>query len=290
MQPTISVIIPAYNAAAYIGEAIQSVLDQTFSDFELIVVDDGSTDDTAAVVKGFTDSRIHYHHQANAGVANARNVGIGKVEGVFVAFLDADDLFLPANLEKKLYFLKGNPAISLVHSSEIKFDSTTGKIMNIVQGTEGNVLEKLLCMGEHVIHSPSSVVVRKELLNRIGGFDPKLSTSADWDMWVRMAVKTWFGYIQEPLVKYRIHPSQMHNNIRLMDRDMHYAMHKHYREGIFCSLDQYRYCLANLRLVLSACYLGDAKDISSSLKYLLLSLSGNPRPAINYLLAKLKLR
>ena len=290
MQPTVSVIIPAYNAASFVQETIKSVLDQTFHDFELIVVDDGSTDQTSEIIKKYKDKRIRYFFKSNSGVSETRNFGLENAKGDVVAFLDADDLFLPTNLEKKVFYLRANPETDLVHSSEIRFSSATGENITTVFGSEGKVLEKLLAMRGNVIHSPSSVVVRKRLLDQVGGFDPKLSTSADWDMWVRLSAKTPFGYIPEPLVKYRVHAAQMHNNIKLMDRDMHYAMHKHYQEGLFSSSEQYKYCLANMRLILSACYLGDERNITRSLKYFLLSMSDSPKPAIDYLLTKLKLR
>ena len=290
LLPLVSIIIPAYNAAHFLAETINSVLSQTYQNFELLIVDDGSTDDTAAVVKGFGDERIRYWHKKNSGVSDTRNFGISKAKGAYIAFLDADDLFLPQNLEKKILFLENNQEIDLVHSAEVRFDSSIGSEIALMEGSGGEVLEKLLSMSGNVIHSPSSVLVRKKLLEKTGGFDPRLSTSADWDMWVRFAKETSFGYIPEPLVKYRVHAAQMHNNIRLMDRDMHLAMNKHFKEGLFSSVKHYYYCLAKMRLVLSACYLGDERNLSKSVKLFLLSVKNNPKPAFHYLLTKLRLR
>lgn len=290
LSPLVSVIIPAYNAAHFLSETINSVLSQTYQNIELLIVDDGSADDSAALVKGFEDERIRYWHKKNSGVSDTRNFGIIQAKGAYIAFLDADDLFLPHNLEKKVLFLENNREIDLVHSAEVRFDSNTGSERALVHGSGGSVLEKLLSMSGSVIHSPSSVLVRKKLLEKTGGFDTRLSTSADWDMWVRFATETGFGYLPEPLVKYRVHAAQMHNNIRLMDRDMHLAMDKHFKKGLFSSVEHYYYCLAKMRLVLSACYLGDERNLHKSIKLFLLSVKNNPRPAFHYLLTKLRLR
>src|SRR5579864_8740685 len=113
--PQVSVVIPAYNAARFLGDAIQSVLNQTYSNFEVVVVNDGSTDDTESVVRSFGD-RLFYVKQANKGVSAARNEGIKRARGQYVAFLDSDDVWLPTKLAEQIPFLEQNPEVGLVYS------------------------------------------------------------------------------------------------------------------------------------------------------------------------------
>ncbi len=277
-EPIISVVIPCYNAEKYIKETIESVLNQDNENFELIIVDDGSQDDSEKIIKSFKDKRIRYIYQKNAGVSAARNKGITNAFGRYIAFLDSDDLFLEANLRKKIEILESNKSISLIHSAEIKFDTFTQEIIEIVKGKQGEVLDDLLSLSTNVIHSPSSVIASKAVLDKLGGFDPNLSTSADWDMWVRLASITSFAYLEEPLVKYRVHPAQMHLNISLMEKDMSYAFKKN--EELFKSKNFYRECLANLYLILSACYLGDDKKYLRFFIFFFKSLITNPKPVL----------
>ena len=128
-MPVVSAIIPTYNFGRFLGEAIQSVLDQTFTDFELIVVDDGSTDDTREVVGSFNDSRIRYIYQENRGLPAARNTGIKASRGEYIAFLDSDDIWLTQNLELKVKSLDSHPDAGLVCSDGYNFDDATGAII-----------------------------------------------------------------------------------------------------------------------------------------------------------------
>ena len=284
----VSVIIPCYNAAPFIEEALQSVVSQTLTSWELVVVDDGSTDDTASRVKAFSDARIRYFYKSNTGVADTRNFGITLAMGKYIAFLDADDLFLPQNLEKKVLFLEQHPLIPLVHAAETVFDSESGNIVNTSFGKSGTVLNDLLEMKGTVIHSPSSVVVRKEILADCGLFDVNLSTSADWELWVRLAARCEFGYLSEPLSRYRVHARQMHRNIALMEKDVMYALKKINKSGLFDSKRYFRFCKANFHLILAACYKGDARNYWQFFRHLALSVFLDPAPLlrkINFLKA-----
>jgi len=287
-KPLISVVIPCYNAEKYIKETIESVLTQRFEEFELIIMNDGSTDLSEKIIQAFDDKRIRYFYQKNAGVSTARNEGIKKSLGKYIAFLDADDLYLENNLSKKVEILESNPFVKLIHSAEIKFDTFTQKTIEIVKGKQGNVLEDLLSLSSNVIHSPSSVIVSKDTLDKLGGFDTHLSTSADWDMWVRLASLTGFAYIEEPLVKYRVHPAQMHLNIRRMEEDMCYAFKKNKVAGLFKNNLFYHSCLSNLYLILSACYYGDEKNYLKFIKFFFKSFFTNPKPIIRKALQVLK--
>lgn len=281
----VSVIVPAFNAGKFIHQTITSALQQSIDSLELIIVDDGSTDDTVAKIKQLSDPRITLIQQANNGVSVARNRGIESAKGEFIAFLDADDLYCYNNLEEKIAFLKAYPNIGLVHSAEQYFSADAledVKHQNFSRGVGGEVLHHLLTFNKAVLNSPSSVVLRASLLKKVGGFDEKLSTSADWDLWVRLAKETEFGYLDEPLVQYRVHDQQMHRNIALMEKDMLYAFHKHFQNGTFYSHQFYKFCQAKLYLILSACYMGDARMPGKAFKLLLKSFLTNPKPGFQY--------
>ena len=216
-MPHVSVIIPTYNSAAYLVEAIDSVLAQTYSDVEILVVDDGSTDDTPKVIKKYGD-RVRYLRQANSGVAVARNRGISESLGRYVAFLDADDTWLPVKLERQLEGLAGRLDARLCYSAFLSVTSDLQPIGVRRSDRVGRALEDLLLRG-NVVGSICTVIAERSLFQLAGGFDPELSQCADWDMWVRLAAHTEFVYIDEPLVTYRQHDSNMSRNAPLLERD-----------------------------------------------------------------------
>ncbi|NJL11823.1 MAG: glycosyltransferase [Microscillaceae bacterium] len=277
-HPLVSVIVPSYNAAHFLTQTLASVAAQSYPHWEVLVIDDGSTDETPALLSALAMPALRYHRQANQGVAAARNQGLALARGELIAFLDADDLFTPDNLQQKVEFLQAHPTIGLVHAAEEVFDSQTEQTLRLATGQGGKVQKALLEMRENVIHSPSSVLVRAHLLEQVGGFDTRLSTSADWEMWVRLAGVTDFGYLPQALVRYRVHSGQMHRNIRKMEQDMRYAFAKSHRAGFFESEKHYRYCRANLYLTLSACYWGDQRDYIRFARFFLRSLVTHLRP------------
>lgn len=160
-------IIPSYNSARYLAEAIQSVLDQSYADFEIIVVNDGSTDETEAVVKGFSDERIRYFAQENKGVGAARNAGLRLARGEYVAFWDADDLFLPEKLSRQVEFLLQDPSVDLVFSGW-EYINAEGKILGVEEPWKyrSSVLgvEDVLVGGVAPVHA---VLVRRRCLEKM---------------------------------------------------------------------------------------------------------------------------
>lgn len=198
-NPTVSVIIPTYNRAHLVGRAIRSVLNQTYQDFEIIVVDDGSTDNTEEVVKSFNDPRIRYiRHEKNRGGSAARNTGIRATYGEFIAFLDSDDEWLPEKLEKQV-LICSDEQIGLVYTGRKVIDSQSGQVLSkIVPDKEGNVYEQLL--ERDFIGTCSSVMVKKEALENIKGFDETLPARQDWDCWLRIARNYKVACIREVLV------------------------------------------------------------------------------------------
>jgi glycosyltransferase involved in cell wall biosynthesis len=215
-MPEVSVVIPAYNAARYVGAAVESVLAQSFDDLEVVVVDDGSTDETADVVAGL-GARVRCIRQANSGVAVARNQGIAQSDSRYVAFLDADDAWLPEKLAKQMKALRESPdrrfcytAFAIAGSDLEPIEVRRGPLVGTALGT-------LLLQGNVV--GASTPVCERELFAKAGDFDPALSQCADWDMWMRLAAHTEFIYLDEPLVNYRQHGSNMSKDPELLEED-----------------------------------------------------------------------
>ncbi len=209
-MPTVSAIIPAYNQGHYLGKAIQSVLGQTFTDFEIIVVDDGSTDDTRQVAAGFSDPRVRYVYQQNAGLSAARNTGIRHAEGAFLTFLDSDDLFLPEKLAILLAKFDAEPELGFVAGQAILIDEHDRRIGEIFdKRLPEDSAQLLLGNPLHV----GSVMVRRECQTKVGFFDETLRSYEDWDMWLRLALAGCrMGWVEKPVSLYRFHSNQMTSN------------------------------------------------------------------------------
>ena len=273
-NPLISIIIPCYNASKWIKETIYSVIKQSYNNWELLIIDDGSTDNSAEIISEFIDIRIKYFYIKNSGVAYARNYGVNKSNGLYLAFLDADDLFLEDNLYKKVLFLT-NHNFKFVHSDVIIQDNINNN-NEIKKSCITNPLKQLLEFSELSFIPPSNVIMTREIFDEVNGFDINLSTSADWDLWVRIANKTEFGYISEPLIIYRLYPNQMHKNIELMEKDMLYAFQKLRKSNIFKSKKYFNYCLSKLYLILAGSYSKYSNNKLKFIKYLILSFITNP--------------
>jgi len=217
---TVSVIIPTYNHAAFLPEALESVFAQTCSPLEVIVVDDGSTDETAEVLRVY-ERRIRVISQPNRGVAAARNAGAAVASGELLAFLDADDAWLPAKLERQVARFDGEPEIGLVHCGVAEVDGQGGQLRARLDGMEGWVSTEMLLFRRGVIlGGGSAAVIRRATFVQAGGFDEVLSTSADWDLYYRIGHRYPVGFVPEVLVRYRIHSGNMHKNLDVMRRDL----------------------------------------------------------------------
>jgi glycosyltransferase involved in cell wall biosynthesis len=202
-KPTVSIIIPTYNRAQLIGRSIHSVLNQTYQDFEIIVVDDGSTDNTAEVIKKFQEKekRIRYIKQArNKGAAAARNTGIKNAKGEFIAFQDSDDEWLPGKLEKQMnVFENASPEVGIVYTGfwRIENDKKTYIPFSWVKQKEGNIHKELL-KGNFV--TTQSIVVRKKCFEKAGMFDENLPRLQDWELVIRLSKYYDFKCIDKPLM------------------------------------------------------------------------------------------
>lgn len=213
----ITVIIPTYNSAQYLNAAVESVLQQTFKDLEILIIDDGSKDNTSELVKSFGD-KVRYIYQENAGVSIARNNGIKESKGKYVAFLDADDTWLPTKLEKQVNALKDNPDYKFCFSDFVGVNQNLQPIEMKRARLLNSAIKDLLLRG-NVVGSICTVLCERELFDKVGGFDPKLSQCADWDMWIRLATLTDFLFVDEQLVTYRQHDSNMSRNAILLEQD-----------------------------------------------------------------------
>lgn len=215
--PLVSVIIPAYNAIDYLAETIETVFNQTCQDFELIIVDDGSTDDTGKLINQLSQEnpQIRMISQTNQGVSAARNTGIKQAQGKYIAILDADDLWEPTKLEKQVNSLENNPLAGLCYTWTALADSqgrATGRV--IASLAEGNVWQQLSEM--NIVCCGSTPMIRRICFDDVGFFDENLRFSEDWDMWWRIAAKYNFSLVPEPLIRYRQHPSSHSTNCQLM--------------------------------------------------------------------------
>ncbi len=213
-MPTVSVIIPAYNQGRFLGDAIESVLAQTYPDFEILAVDDGSTDDTAVVAQSYTDPRVRYIYKENGGLSSARNAGLRQAAGEYISYLDSDDCFLPAKLTRLVGELEANPQIGLVAGQALLIDEhgrQLGKLFDrpLPENPAGLLLGNPLHVG--------SVLLRREWQERAGFFDETLRSYEDWDMWLRLALAGCrMSYAPEPVSLYRFHSAQMTRDGRQM--------------------------------------------------------------------------
>jgi glycosyltransferase involved in cell wall biosynthesis len=224
-MPKVSVIIPAYNRLPMLKEAIHSVVKQDFEDFELIVVDDGSTDGTAEEIKKFGGRVKLLQHPENRGVSAARNKGILHAKGKYVAFLDSDDQWMKGKLKIQVTFLDDNPHYPLCYTDEIWI--RRGKRVNpMVKHAKysGWIFEKCLPL---CIISPSSVMMRKTLFSKVGLFDEALPVCEDYDFWLRISARFPIFFINRKLIiKRGGHPDQLSNRSWGNDRYRVIALEK----------------------------------------------------------------
>jgi glycosyltransferase involved in cell wall biosynthesis len=221
MPKSVSVVIPTYNYGRFITDAIRSVLDQTRPPAEIIVVDDGSTDETRAVVNSFADE-VRYIHQNNAGICAARNRGVSESTSELIAFLDADDIWEPTNLEKQVSRFEGDESIGLVHCAMREFDDETGETTRFhLEGGEDGVADNLLLWEGPVIAGPGGgVTVSRKAFDQVGGFDTRMKVGEDWDFCYRVARLFKVAFVAEPLINYRNHKAASHRNVDNMERGM----------------------------------------------------------------------
>jgi glycosyltransferase involved in cell wall biosynthesis len=280
-MPTVSVILPTYNRAHIVGRAIQSVLDQTYRDFELIVVDDGSADNTEEMVKGFNDPRIRYiRHEMNKGGAAARNTGIEAAQGEYIAFQDSDDEWLSEKLEKQMRIFEKAPAqVGVVYTGfyAIKGDQKTYIPRPNVKIKEGNIHNELL-RGNFV--TTQAAVVRRECFERTGIFDERLPRFQDWELFIRISKYYIFNYVDEPLLNAFFSLDSISANQDALLKAFKLILEKHFHtfKNDKYSLASVQYSIGNL-----SCQVGDMREGN---EYLQQALRSNPLN-LKYLVAAL---
>lgn len=215
-MPIVSVIIPAYNAAKTLLETIHSVQQQTCSDIELIVINDGSTDNTLEILAAIDDPRLKVFSYENGGLPVARNRGIERATGKYLSFIDADDLWTPNKLEAQLAALEQHPEAGVAYSWTAFIDENS----NFLYAWEpiyyqGNVYPDLLI--ENFISSGSNILVKRQIVDAAGQFDPSLKSAEDWDYYVRLAALCPFALVPEYQISYRRSSQSMTSKIDVME-------------------------------------------------------------------------
>ncbi|MEM6611256.1 MAG: glycosyltransferase family A protein [Cyanobacteria bacterium P01_C01_bin.72] len=227
-MPQVSVVIAAYNLMAYLPETIANVLQQTFSDFEVIVVDDGSTDNTAQWIEQITDPRVRLISQENQGLSGACNTGVINARGEYIAFLDADDLWEKTKLAQQVEILDQQPEISIVSTWVTYMNEGGESTGRIVKPTaEGYIWRQMIEVNQ--IECGSVIMIRRSCFDEVGLFDTNLKSFVqDWDMWLRLALKYQFRVIPQPLVYYRQRSSSGSRNLAAMERSFNLVLTKAY--------------------------------------------------------------
>jgi glycosyltransferase involved in cell wall biosynthesis len=230
----VSVLIATYNRSYIIRDALESALAQTYRDFEIVIADDGSTDNTAEIVKSLNTDKIRYvRHESNRGCSAACNTAIASASGELLAFLDSDDLWKPEYLERQVRFLDEHPEVDLVFSDmelqekSATFPSLMGLMQCFPRMLEGKPRheeytfsgrEMYICLLEEVPVKPTATVARRELFQKGGGFNETWPSGTDWDLFLRFSKLTDFGYINLPLVIQRRTPDATHQKFREQDK------------------------------------------------------------------------
>jgi len=229
VNPPISVIIPSYNAEKTILETIESVLKQTYTNFELILINDGSTDQTLELLNKIKDERLKIFSFENSGLPTSRNRGIDLSSGEFITFIDADDLWTPDKLDKQFEALKNHPDAGVAYSWTVSIDES-GNLLNIMEAHhfEGDIYPQLLV--RCFIASGSNVMIRRECINSVGLFDPDLESAADWDYWIRLSIKWPFVLVPRYQVLYRTWSGGMSNKVESIEKNILKVIEKTFSE------------------------------------------------------------
>lgn len=244
-MPVISVVIPVFNGEKTIKETIQSVLDQTFIDLEVIVINDGSQDSTLSIVSSITDPRVQVFSYENAGLANSRNRGFSYATGEYISFLDADDLWTVDKLEAQYKALQANPQAAVAYSWVDYIDESGNFFRSASHITaNGDVYEQLLL--NNFLENGSNPLIRRQALADVGGFDAELASSEDWDMWLRLSARYEFVAVSSAQVLYRKSSHSMSCNALKMEAESLRMLDKAYSQAPQALQHLKRNSIANL--------------------------------------------
>jgi glycosyltransferase involved in cell wall biosynthesis len=196
MKPTVSVVIPTYNNSALLAEAIDSVRSQDFASVEILIVDDGSADDTSEFLRSLQDSNIRVVRQPNGGPAKARNLGIAMSQGQWIAFLDDDDLWLPTKLKIQMEEIQRNPTVGFSYTDVILHYQNGQEEVHVPKHNGADIFNGLL-WGNQL--ATDTVIVRRECVEAVGGFNESFRTGEDWDLWLKLAARFESIYVPKHL-------------------------------------------------------------------------------------------
>jgi len=228
--PHVSVVIPTYNYGHYLADAVRSALDQTWTAREILVVDDGSTDDTQRVLQEFAGA-VRVITKKNSGLSAARNTGIAAATGAFIAILDADDVWMPHKLERQMAVFRDAPDTGIVSCAALQVDAHRRpvQVLPCPSTADPGALRRELAL-RNVVSGGSAALVRRECFDLVGGFDESLRSSEDWDMWLRIARHFPIRFVEEPLVSIRVTGDNMSglrhaermlaNELRVIDKQV----------------------------------------------------------------------
>jgi glycosyltransferase involved in cell wall biosynthesis len=278
-MPEISIVMPAYNAAKYITESITSVLNQTFTGWELIVVNDGATDNTAEIVNSFlSDSRILLINQSNKGVSAARNAGISAAKGRFITFLDADDAYLPENLEVKYKAIQADVGIDYVYSDIMLCDAELKDKLVEKGATTDRIREASLTWAPVSIPGFASNIMIKSTVvtDKNIYFDTNLSNCADRYFKILLASQCKGAYIPHAIAKYRDTPGSMSKKVYLLEHDELYILDRIREKNIIPPGKERRRVFAKVYLILSGSWYKDAKKTGRAIRFALQALFCSP--------------
>jgi len=286
--PLVSVIIPVYNGEKYIETTIRSVISQSYSAWELIIINDGSKDNTEKIIIAAQHPQIRYISKPNSGVSDTRNMGIIQAKGDYIAFLDADDFWHPDNLEKKIGLLEKDKSISYVFSDMNNADENLKITDPAPVGKDENILEDLLLWNGEVIPGPgSNIVARKECFDSGIRFDPRLTTIADQHFTVQLAYQYRGKRIPEILWDYRILPGSMSKSLDVLEKDALQVYSIYAENNYFSSSVFRRKCFANMSLILAGSFWKDGKNKKKGFKYIFKALAIAPFHTLKKLLRKI---
>lgn len=206
-SPRVSVILSVHDGEAYLGEAVESILQQAFADFEFIVIDDGSTDGTPEVLGSFKDPRLVVVNQPHAGLTVSLNRAIKQSRGELIARMDADDVALPERFERQVAYLDAHPEVGLLGTGALEIAPSGEVVATVVPPETDAEIRRALIRRNPFVHS--SVMARREVIERAGGYDERLPVAQDYDLWMRVAALTRMANLPEPLVRRRLLPGRV---------------------------------------------------------------------------------
>lgn len=213
-KPRISAVITVYNCAAFVAEAIESVLDQTQPVDEIVVVDDGSTDETAKVVAGYASAGVRYIWQENQGAGAARNRGIQETKGEFIAFLDGDDVWLSNKIANQVAYLQADPDTAVVSGNKWWWDVRRNERKLKRAGVEPPLELEREILIRNVVGNPSMTLIRRRIFDEVGCFNPALRWGQDWELWIRISTRAKIDFVPDPVILYRWHPANLSHDRR----------------------------------------------------------------------------